>query len=522
MFCSKCGKTLMPEDTKCPHCGLAVGESRFAGTPYTSAQPWIRPDTPANFVEATYARANYTTIPEEELQRGGADSRTNYRPLNNGAGSAPDEVREDMRAALDPQSSETDPEAQDVELSEEAINTLNAVDEELQIEDMDVSDLNPAPIESTGRAGISAGVSDYVAKLEASQNRKAARRHRRVYDDSEQSYTTPEGAGGAAYDARENADPNIDTQQSEVFDDLNEEEMDEIRYGREISLKDILRVALIMVVAAALIVGGVLWFRHVRGNQSAAPIEGVTESVYNDGLATIKAHAGNDYVTEMMQLYSSEGMTAVTLRATEDINSLSNLLPAEPAVNDQLFVSALQAIQLNIGNAVLMDGLEISSGSPDAQANSQRRWDIVNNAITQLESATTAQELTGILNGETITASTSPTPTPAPTVMYQTLSKGDKNDDVLEMQTRLYQLGFLLDDRDGAFGTKTQTAVKQFQQYAGLEVTGIADAATLTVLYSDTAPRTEYAQITPTPVPTPSPTPEPVEETEEEGETAAE
>ena len=47
MFCSRCGKTLMPEDKQCPHCGTPVGESRFEGTPYTSAQPHILPDTPA-------------------------------------------------------------------------------------------------------------------------------------------------------------------------------------------------------------------------------------------------------------------------------------------------------------------------------------------------------------------------------------------------------------------------------------------------------------------------------------------
>ena len=47
MFCSKCGKTLMPEDTQCPHRHTPVGESRFEGTPYTSAQAHILPNTPA-------------------------------------------------------------------------------------------------------------------------------------------------------------------------------------------------------------------------------------------------------------------------------------------------------------------------------------------------------------------------------------------------------------------------------------------------------------------------------------------
>ena len=109
-----------------------------------------------------------------------------------------------------------------------------------------------------------------------------------------------------------------------------------------------------------------------------------------------------------------------------------------------------------------------------------------------------------------------PTPTPEPVQQtYATLSRGDKSDEVLEMQNRLYMLGFLLDDRDGAFGSKTQTAVKAFQQAAGLEVTGIADSDTLTRLYADDAPMTEYAQATPTPAVTAEPETDEAPEAEE-------
>jgi len=97
---------------------------------------------------------------------------------------------------------------------------------------------------------------------------------------------------------------------------------------------------------------------------------------------------------------------------------------------------------------------------------------------------------------------TEPTPSPTPeAVTYETLAKGAKSDAVLELQNRLYELGFLMDDRDGAFGGKTQTAVKLFQTAAGLEANGIADSATQTRLYADDAPRTEYAQSTATPAP---------------------
>ncbi len=503
MFCSKCGKTLMPEDQKCPHCGSPVGESRFEGTPYTSAQAHILPDAPAGQAVAAYTRTTYTTMPEEQQQEGAVDSRTTYRPVYDEA-SAPEEIRGDMRAEIDAKEEEEKeketPQIAPEDLPEDVISTLNAVDEELKMESVDTSELHSRPIESTGRAGISAGVEDYIQKLEATQSRRAARR-RRAYDDGEDAYTAPQ-EGGAYEEAQDGAsDPN----QSEVFDDIDEEEFDEIRYGRAIGVKEILRVALIMILAAALIVGGVMWFRHIRGNKNASKIEGVTQTLYDEGVAMIKSQTDSTYVNELVNLYRSDGIVGMTTKVTGDAALIDALLPEEPAVNDPLFISALQTIHTNIGNAVLMDISEAEQGAQSAGQNSDSRWGIVNEQIAQLERATTAQELTAILNGDRVTVVTSPTPTPMPETTYTPLQKGDKSDAVLDMQNRLYMLGFLLDDRDGDFGSKTQTAVKLFQQTAGLEATGIADNATLTLLYSDEAPRTEYAQITPSPAPTPEP-----------------
>ena len=112
-----------------------------------------------------------------------------------------------------------------------------------------------------------------------------------------------------------------------------------------------------------------------------------------------------------------------------------------------------------------------------------------------LKAATNAVELTAIVNGEVvdIEQQVQATPTPEPAVNYNTLSKGDKSDEVLNMQTRLVELGFLSDTPDGAFGTKTQTAVKIFQQIAGLPVTGIADSATLNAMYASDAPHADPA-----------------------------
>ena len=491
MFCSRCGKTLIPEDKQCPHCGTPVGESRFEGTPYTSAQAHVLPNTPVGQVSAAYTRTTYTTMPEEQQQQGAVDSRTTYRPVYDDA-SAPEDIREDMRAALEGDDA-VPPQPED--LPEDVKSTLSAVDEELKMDSVDTSELRSRPIESTGRAGISTEVEDYIQKLEANQSRKAARR-RRAVEDNEDSYTTPEE--DVVYDDTQ-TEP--DAEQSEVFDDIGEEEFDEIRYGRTIGVKDILRVALIMVLAAALIVGGVMWFRHIRGAQNTSKIEGVTQSLYDSGLEMIKAHREDTYINELVNLYRNQSILSFTQRVTSDSSAFDELMPEEPAVNDELYISTLQAIQSNIGNAILMDVTEADNTAGDSGQDSASRWAIVDEAIAVVENATTAQELTAVRNGERVTVAASPTPTPEPEATYNTLSKGDKSDEVLELQNRLYMLGFLLDDRDGAYGSKTQTAVKLFQQAAGLEATGIADSQTQQRLYAEDAPRTEYAQATPTPAP---------------------
>lgn len=495
MFCSRCGKTLLPEDQQCPHCGTVIGQSRFEGTPYTSAQPHILPNTPAGHASAAYTKTTYTTMSEEEQQQGAVDSRTTYRPVYEGA-SAPEDIRRDMRAVIDAGDGSGEEQAAAPEdLSEDVQNTLNAVDEELKMESMDTSELRTRPIESTGRAGISTEVEDYIQKLEATQSRRAARR-RRAADEGEEAYAAPE-AEDVVYDDTRN---DQEDERSETFDDIDEEEFDEIRYGRTIGVKDILRVALIMVLAAALIVGGVLWFRHIRGAQNTSKIEGVTRSLYDSGLEQIKAHREDTYINELVNEYREKGVLVFTQHVAADSKAFEELLPEEPAVNDPVYVSALQTIQGNIGNAILMDVTEADNTAGDSGQDADARWTIVDEAIAQLENATTAQELTAVINGERVTVASSPTPEPvASAPAYNTLSKGDKSDEVLEMQNRLFMLGFLLDDRDGAFGSKTQTAVKLFQQAAGLQATGIADSETLTRLYADDAPRTEYAQATATP-----------------------
>lgn len=505
MFCSKCGKTLAFDAQQCPFCEHPVGASRFEGSPYTSAQAHILPGSSEQApVTQAYTRTNYTSKGEAPVE-GDVDTRTTYRPVFEG-GSAPEDIRKDMREEMygseEPEAeepAEQQPAVAMEDLSEETRQTIEAMDKQLKMDDtVDLSKFRARPIKSAGQTGISSDVSEFIQKLESDQQRRPARRGRIVreaYDEYEDT---------AASEA-----PVSDDEQPDVFDDIDDEEFDELRHS-SFGVKQVLKVAIALVVAAALFVGGVMWFRYIRGNQSSSPIEMVREELYDGGVALVKAHAETTYAEEMLQAFTAEdgGLAALTMKLQESANTINALLPEEATENEQLFVKALQKIESNIANCIMSDALAVSTNDTAAIAESDERWQVVSNSIAMLEASKQAAELTAIVNGEEVAIpEAEATPSPTPAVNYNTLSKGAKSDEVLDMQNRLFELGFFLDDRDGAFGSKTQTAVKMFQQAAGLPISGIADGATLAALYSDEAPRTEYAQPTPTPAPAAAPEP---------------
>lgn len=59
------------------------------------------------------------------------------------------------------------------------------------------------------------------------------------------------------------------------------------------------------------------------------------------------------------------------------------------------------------------------------------------------------------------------------------LSKGSNGPEVTELQKRLAQLGYPVGPLDGKFGSKTQTAVRKFQQEHGLKMDGLAETTTI-------------------------------------------
>ncbi|OCN00607.1 hypothetical protein A7X67_17210 [Clostridium sp. W14A] len=69
----------------------------------------------------------------------------------------------------------------------------------------------------------------------------------------------------------------------------------------------------------------------------------------------------------------------------------------------------------------------------------------------------------------------------------QTLKNGMQSDDVLKMQNRLEQLGYMFVKPTGLYAEGTEQAVKDFQLLNGMTVTGVADPATLKKMFSSDA-----------------------------------
>jgi len=68
-----------------------------------------------------------------------------------------------------------------------------------------------------------------------------------------------------------------------------------------------------------------------------------------------------------------------------------------------------------------------------------------------------------------------------------TLKKGDQGAEVLKMQNRLKELGYMFMTPNGTFGDGTEQSVKDFQLLNGYETTGVADAKTLQTMFSSDA-----------------------------------
>ncbi len=88
----------------------------------------------------------------------------------------------------------------------------------------------------------------------------------------------------------------------------------------------------------------------------------------------------------------------------------------------------------------------------------------------------------------------------ASAITYATLKQGDSGNAVRNLQYTLYELGYFDASINGNYGPLTKEAVQAFQARNGLPATGIADNATLQLLYSshavtDLTPDVDYTRV---------------------------
>jgi hypothetical protein len=477
MFCNKCGKTLHPEATACSSCGQPAGDSRFEGSGYTSSQVRFVPEGGERPGYAPYTKTTYSSMSEEG---GDVYSRTSYRPAlseeesreTTGLRDSEPAGQEEPAAQPGPEEDEEQPASQ-AQAPDEARE--QPADEKAPAQEVDALGIAIKPLEPIKKTGISPEVQRYIQQM----NQQKTRRQHKEQDGQDAGEPGAEDALGETASAA----------------------------SKPLAARWAMRIAGVLAVVV-LLAAGVILVAYL--NADKAKIPGVTYTVYTQGLAMIKSHASTEYREGLIQLWRADntGALAMTQQQSER-EQLAALMPEKGLDNDQGFVDTLLSIQDSIENATATDAVAVlssSSMSVDALSEaSEESWLLINNAITRLENATDASELSAIVKGVDLSVIQTPEPEITPTpVPYRTLKKGMKNNkQVTRLQDRLYRLGWFNGVRDGDFGPATQTAVKKFQNAVGVKEDGIATPELQEMLFAEDAPRGDDKTAAPAATPSP-------------------
>lgn len=213
--------------------------------------------------------------------------------------------------------------------------------------------------------------------------------------------------------------------------------------------------------------------------QSTQPITAVYLYDVNGSAATGDTMQG--------KLISAAGLTNVASSSTGNKYPMSELLLANPqyifcakGVKDQLAASAdakkLTAVQK--GKVYEMDAslMQLQGGElTDAVSF------MAGSAFPELMQNTSSTP------GSSSSSSTASGTSSSGLNLNQTIKFGAQGDDVMKMQKRLQELGYMFVAPSGLYAEATQQSVKDFQYLNGITVTGVADPATLQKLFSSSA-----------------------------------
>ena len=551
MFCSNCGKSIRPEDAACPHCGAVLGEDRFLGNMYTSSQVRLPVDAldraPAGSLSA-YTRTDYMSYdnqPEDDVY-----SNTTYRPVLDDAEdlTRQEEAEEQAAEAAEPAPAEdapaeeapeqqpeaSQPEEEPAEPSEEAVE-----DAPLDAQDDDAPSTSPLP--EIKPRGISPAVQRYMEEAEQRHQGQRGGLKLRLpflkkqpqpepeYDDEPaedvpgaEAAQAPEAAEEEYDETYEDAAPEADAATyDETEDDGYEPELpDDGEYedgeyedeeeggGRKpfsfkpdlsaLKSNRTLQIAIASVLVLLVLIGGIRWLLYVTSNLGTK-IAGVTHSTYSEGIKLIEQFSTDEYRDNLVKTGSSNADYAQQLM-NDDMKKLNELMPEDPQENDDLFVTTLTIVHEGVQRVIRSDAAAVYNGTTEQRAaESAQEWAAVQNAVSNLKSATTVSQLTAVASDVQAAVAPAATATPAPTAPAAPsvtatpapteLKEGMKdNAEVERMQRRLIELGYLANGADGDFGPKTTAALKAFQEAAGLTVDGVATQTVLDALYDANAP----------------------------------
>ncbi len=250
---------------------------------------------------------------------------------------------------------------------------------------------------------------------------------------------------------------------------------------------------------AALIIVGIIAAVCLSAQSAIKPFDGELPNSSDKSAEVQNATPIPTLVFEPTELTTTEQNACTT--APQDINNMTAQPTEDPASSDIPDAEGSEHTLIRVTSTpepdVVLRG-EHSELIPEVQVKLMNLWYMDQDEPTDYFGSITESalrsfqrrndlEVTGRLDIETYNQLMS-----VNARVYMTVL-GDEGDDVILVQTRLFELGYLVDYENGVFGQTTEKAVKEFQFSNQLDVDGKVGKMTKEALYSPDAVGKGYA-----------------------------
>ena len=171
---------------------------------------------------------------------------------------------------------------------------------------------------------------------------------------------------------------------------------------------------------------------------------------------------------------------------------LSDYMGTQQIMPQNVLSVCLKTADGQVENGFQLTGTEIQNApvtlTTNIPATVYKRFDF-NSALGDMTYLSVTAVVDGVSQeylfelGDPIRPTPVPTQAPTPVPTYAPIEIGANGPDVVTLQSRLIDMGYLYGSADGDFGQYTQDAIKAAQEDLGLDPTGIADDAFLRAIY---------------------------------------